>query len=116
MRVNLVLRNGRILDGTGAAEIRGDLAIRSGKIAGLGNDIEAEEVIDATGKIVAPGFIDLHSHGDLVLAWPSDGPAPLLEGRIAQGITTEIVGNCGLGAAPLFGGAGRDSCPRSTAG
>jgi len=106
VKADLVLRNGRILDGTGAAEIRGDLAIRGGKIAGLANDVEAEDVIDATGKIVAPGFIDLHSHGDLVLAWPSDERLPLLEGRIAQGITTEIVGNCGLGVAPLFGSAG----------
>ena len=107
VKADLVVRNGRILDGTGAAELRGDLAIRGGKIAGLGVKVEAEEVvevIDASGKIVAPGFIDLHSHGDLVLAWPSDDRLALLEGRLAQGITTEIVGNCGLGAAPLFGG------------
>jgi N-acyl-D-aspartate/D-glutamate deacylase len=105
LKVDVVLRNGRILDGTGAAELRGDLAIGSGKIASIGKVVEAEDVIDATGKVVAPGFIDLHSHGDLVLAWPSDERPSLLEGRIAQGITTEIVGNCGLGAAPLFGGA-----------
>jgi len=105
VKVDVVLRNGRILDGTGAVELRGDLAIKSGKIASLGELAEADEVIDAMGKVVAPGFIDLHSHGDLVLAWPSDDRLSLLEGRIAQGITTEIVGNCGLGAAPLFGGA-----------
>jgi N-acyl-D-amino-acid deacylase len=105
VRADVVLRNGRILDGTGAPELRGDLAIRGGKIASLGKEVEVEDVIDATGKVVAPGFIDLHSHGDLVLAWPSDERLSLLEGRITQGITTEIVGNCGLGAAPLFGGA-----------
>jgi len=105
VKVDVVFRNGRILDGTGAAEHRVDLAIGNGRIASLGKLVEAEEVIDATGKIVAPGFIDLHSHGDLVLAWPSDEGLSLLEGRIAQGITTEIVGNCGLGASPLFGGA-----------
>jgi len=105
VKADVVVRNGRILDGTGAPELRGDLAIRSGKVAGLGGEVEAEDVIDAAGKIVAPGFIDLHSHGDLILAWPSDDRFSLLEGRIAQGITTEIVGNCGLGAAPLFGGA-----------
>ena len=60
-------------------------------------------MIDASGKIVAPGFVDIHSHGDLVLAWPSDDRLSLIEGRIAQGITTEIIGNCGLGASPLFG-------------
>ncbi len=105
MKADVVIQNGRILDGTGAVELRGDLAIRGGRIASVGKEVEAEEVIDATGKVVAPGFIDLHSHGDLVLAWPSDDRLSLLEGRIAQGITTEIVGNCGLGAAPLFGGA-----------
>jgi N-acyl-D-amino-acid deacylase len=103
MRADVVIRNGRILDGTGAAEVRSEVAIRDGKIASLAKEADADEVIDASGKIVAPGFIDLHSHGDLVLAWPSDERLPLLEGRIAQGITTEIVGNCGLGAAPLFG-------------
>jgi N-acyl-D-amino-acid deacylase len=105
VKADVVLRNGRILDGTGAPELRGDLAIQSGKIASVGNVVEVDEVIDASGKIVAPGFIDLHSHGDLVLAWPSDDRLSLLEGRIAQGITTEIVGNCGLGVAPLLGGA-----------
>jgi N-acyl-D-amino-acid deacylase len=104
VKADVVLRNGRILDGTGGAELRGHLAIRSGKIAGIGTEADADQVIDAAGKIVAPGFIDLHSHGDLVLAWPSSERLSLLEGRIAQGITTEIVGNCGLGAAPLFGG------------
>ncbi len=105
MKADVVVKNGSILDGTGAPERRGDIAIRGGKIAGIGGEVEADEVIDAAGKIVAPGFIDLHSHGDLILAWPSDDRLSLLEGRIAQGITTEIVGNCGLGAAPLFGGA-----------
>jgi N-acyl-D-amino-acid deacylase len=105
VKADVVIRNGRVLDGTGAAEVRSDLAIRGGKIAGLGEALEADEVIDASGKIVAPGFIDLHSHGDLVLAWPSEERLSLLEGRIAQGITTEIVGNCGLGASPLFGAA-----------
>ncbi|HEY7697873.1 MAG TPA: D-aminoacylase, partial [Vicinamibacteria bacterium] len=78
MRADVVLANGRILDGSGAPELRGDLAIRSGRIASLGTEVEAEETLDAAGKIVAPGFIDLHSHGDLVLAWPSDERFALL--------------------------------------
>jgi N-acyl-D-aspartate/D-glutamate deacylase len=105
VKADVVVKNGRILDGTGAPERRVDLAIRGGRIAALGAEVVADDVIDAAGKIVAPGFIDLHSHGDLILAWPSDDRLSLLEGRIAQGITTEVVGNCGLGAAPLFGDA-----------
>ncbi len=98
MKADLVIRGGRVLDGTGAPERtrrRGDS--RREDRGSRERAVEADEVIDAAGKMVAPGFIDLHSHGDLVLAWPSEKRLPLLEGRIAQGITTEIVGNCGLG-------------------
>ena len=108
MTADILIVNGRILDGTGAPERRGSLAIANGEI--VSGVTEAREVLDAAGKVVAPGFIDIHSHGDLVLAWPSDGRLELLEGRLAQGITTEIVGNCGLGAAPLFG-HGRELLP-----
>jgi N-acyl-D-amino-acid deacylase len=59
---DLVIRGGSALDGTGAPERILDVAIRDGKIVALGKDLEAGEVIDASGKIVAPGFIDLHSH------------------------------------------------------
>jgi N-acyl-D-amino-acid deacylase len=105
--VNVLIRNGLVIDGTGAPGFSADVAIRSDRIVRIGADLppEADEVIDASGKVVAPGFIDIHSHGDLVLAWPSSMRLSLVEGRIAQGITTEIVGNCGLGAAPLFGSA-----------
>lgn len=57
--------------------------------------------IEAAGRLVAPGFIDLHSHSDLCFALPLHRQAELLEGRIRQGITTELVGNCGIGCAPL---------------
>ena len=106
MKADLIIRNGRILDGTGAPERRGDIAVASGRIHAVSDRLErleADEVIDAAGLIVAPGFVDIHSHGDLVLAWPSEDRLSLLEGRLAQGITTEVVGNCGLGATPLFG-------------
>jgi N-acyl-D-aspartate/D-glutamate deacylase len=101
--VDTLIRGGRIVDGTGGPERRGDVAIDGGRIVGIGEAVDARNVVDASGKVVAPGFVDIHSHGDLVLAWPSDERLALIEGRIAQGITTEIVGNCGLGAAPRFG-------------
>ena len=106
MKVDFIIRNGRILDGTGAPERRGDIAVAAGRIHAVSDRLErleADEEIDAAGLVVAPGFIDIHSHGDLVLAWPSEDRLSLLEGRLAQGITTEVVGNCGLGASPLFG-------------
>ncbi|MGH9870665.1 MAG: N-acyl-D-amino-acid deacylase family protein [Candidatus Polarisedimenticolia bacterium] len=66
---------------------------------------EAEVVLDAAGLVVSPGFIDLHSHGELAHALPPSAQRALIEGRLAQGITTEIVGNCGLGAYPCASGA-----------
>jgi len=104
-----VIRNARIIDGTGAPERTGDVGIEDGRIVALSpNDahaISAEHVhaIDAGGRVRAPGFMDIHSHGDLVLAWPSEKRLALIEGRIAQGITTAVIGNCGLGASPHFG-------------
>lgn len=104
MSVDTLILNGRVIDGTGAPERRGDVAIHNGRIVAIdAQKIEAKVVFDASGKVVAPGFVDIHSHGDLVLAWPSDDRLSLIAGRIAQGITTEIIGNCGLGASPLFG-------------
>jgi N-acyl-D-amino-acid deacylase len=107
VRADLLVRGGLVVDGTGVPGFPGDLAVRGGEIVALGAlpAVEADEVIEASGKVVAPGFIDIHSHGDLVLAWPSEDRLSLVEGRMAQGITTEIVGNCGLGAAPLLGQA-----------
>lgn len=95
------------MDGTGTPERRADVAIREDRIVGMGDPVDADEVFDASGKIVAPGFVDIHSHGDVVLAWPSEARLSLIEGRIGQGITTEVIGNCGLGVAPLFGHAPR---------
>ena len=94
-----------MIDGTGAPERHADVAILDGRVVSIDEPerVDADTVIDASRKVVAPGFVDIHSHGDIVLAWPSDDRLSLIEGRIAQGITTEIIGNCGLGATPLFG-------------
>jgi N-acyl-D-amino-acid deacylase len=107
MKVDRIIRGGALLNGTGTPAVAANLAIHQGRIRAIDppDDSAADDMIDAGGQVVAPGFIDLHSHGDLVLAWPSDERLRLLEGRLAQGITTEIVGNCGLGASPLFGQA-----------
>lgn len=103
MEADIVIRNGLVIDGTGAPGRHADVAISGDRVVSVGEPIDARRTIDASGRIVAPGFVDIHSHGDLVLAWPTDERLSLIEGRIAQGITTEIIGNCGLGASPLFG-------------
>jgi N-acyl-D-amino-acid deacylase len=96
--LDVILRGGEIIDGTGAARSKADIGIRGGRIVSIGNlaDQTAEHVIDAAGKIVAPGFIDLHSHADrgLVHSDPLRRAAPNL---ITQGITTVVVNQDGSG-------------------
>lgn len=94
---SMLIKNGRIIDGTGAAGFSADLLVKDGKIAAIGTiDQPADKVIDAHGLVVAPGFIDTHSHSDLdVLLRPQVLP------KIMQGITTELLGQDGVSMAPL---------------
>ena len=93
----MLIKNGRVIDGTGAASINADVLVKDGKIAAIGTITEpADQVIDAAGLAVAPGFIDTHSHSDLdVLLRPQVMP------KIMQGITTELLGQDGVSMAPL---------------
>jgi N-acyl-D-amino-acid deacylase len=97
---DLVIRGGNVLDGTGAPAFRADLGLVGDTIAALG-EIAPEQgrrVVDATGRHVAPGFIDVHTHSDPdVLVYPT------ADSRVRQGVTTELAGNCGGSAAPLAG-------------
>lgn len=95
---DILIINGSIVDGTGSAAFDADIAVCNGKISTIGRNIsrDAGTVIDASGLVVAPGFIDVHSHNDLV---------PFMEERVRnlklmQGVTTELVGQCGLGVVP----------------
>jgi N-acyl-D-aspartate/D-glutamate deacylase len=95
---DIVIRNGRIVDGSGLPAFRGDVAIAGGRIAHVGGRIaeRGRQEIDARGQVVAPGFIDPHTHFDAQLLW--DGQArPALE----HGVTTVVHGNCSLSLAPL---------------
>jgi N-acyl-D-amino-acid deacylase len=95
--LDLIIRNGRIVDGTGMPGFIGDLGIKDGKIVTIGHVAQSSTTeIDANGKIVSPGFIDPHTHFDAQLLW--DGQArPAIE----HGVTTIVPGNCSLSLAPL---------------
>ena len=94
---DLVVRNGLIVDGTGAEPYRGDVAVADQRIVAVGEveDRGAREV-DAAGQIVAPGFIDVHTHYDAQALWDATLAPSLL-----HGVTTMIGGNCGFSIAPL---------------
>lgn len=94
---DVIVRGGTVVDGSGAPGFQGDVAIKDGKIAAVGQvSGEARQIVDATGRVVAPGFIDPHTHFDVQLLW--DGAArPALE----HGVTCVVPGNCSLSLAPL---------------
>ncbi len=95
---DILLRRGLVFDGNGGMPYTADVAIRDGRIAAVGDlrDVVAAQVFDIDGKAVAPGFIDAHSHDDYACI-----RAPEMTAKISQGVTTVVVGNCGLSVAPL---------------
>jgi N-acyl-D-amino-acid deacylase len=100
-RFDLLLRNGRVVDGSGAPAYAADVGVRDGKLLEIGrlDGAQADREIDVAGRVVAPGFIDIHSHCDFILPLPDQGD--LLEPFVRQGITTLVVGNCGYAPAPI---------------
>lgn len=96
---DLVFRNATLIDGTGAPSTRGDLAIHQGRIAAIAQVPQgaAREEVDLAGKALAPGFIDVHTHDDRALL--SNPPMAM---KASQGVTTVVVGNCGVSLAPLI--------------
>lgn len=112
MQCDLLIKGGTVVDGSGTPAYRADVAVTGDRIVrifradqggGAPGTIEARRVIDATGRIITPGFIDVHSHSDMNILCNPEG-----ESKIRQGITTEIVGNCGFSAFPLRGAALRE--------
>ena len=95
---SLLLRGGSVVDGSGAPARRADVAIEGERIAAVAPSLagQAARVVDATDKVVAPGFIDMHSHSDLFYF-----ACPSAESKIRQGVTTEVVGMCSFSAAPV---------------
>ena len=96
MAYDLIVKNGAIIDGKGGARFSADVAVQNGKIVAIGKiNATAANTIDATGKIVCPGFVDPHTHYDAQITWDQ-----LLSSSSEHGVTTVMMGNCGVGIAP----------------
>ncbi len=96
MAYDLLIRNGTIIDGTGASRYQADIAVKNGRIAEIGKIKDAAgKVIDADGCVVAPGFIDPHTHYDAQICWD-----PAISPSSWHGVTSVVMGNCGVGIAP----------------
>ena len=105
MRFDVLIEKGTVVDGTGVARFQADVGISAGKIEAVGRlaESEAAQRIDAAGHIVAPGFIDMHSHSDITLL---DDPGG--ESKAYQGVTTEDVRNCSFSPFPAGKVAGAE--------
>ena len=98
---DLVIRGGTVVDGSGGEPFKADVAVRDGRIVvvdemSVGELSQAREVVDVDGLVVAPGFVDIHTHYDGQATWD-----PLLEPSSGHGVTTVVAGNCGVGFAPV---------------
>ena len=102
MEYDILIKNASIIDGTGAPAFAGDTAVSGDLITavvpGGSRELRAGRIIDGTGLYLAPGFVDIHTHSDLTAL-----RVPTADSRILQGITTELCGNCGMSAFPIFG-------------
>lgn len=98
MAHDLIISGGSVIDGTGADPIKADVAVDGDRITRVGDltGVDAGRVIDATGKMVTPGFVDLHTHLDAQVGWDPD-----MKSSSYHGVTTALIGNCGVTFAPV---------------
>src|SRR5262252_6821862 len=95
MDAELVIKGGVVVDGTEAPGRRADVAVAEGRVTEVGTGLEGDRVLDASGCVVAPGFIDIHTHYDAQVFWD-----PALTPSCYHGVTTVVAGNCGFSIAP----------------
>lgn len=98
--LDMIFQGGTVVDGTGGAAVKADVGVKDGRIAGVGRlgDADAALVVDATGKAITPGFIDIHTHNELYVV--RDNYKDVFESYVRQGITTCVANNCGWSLAP----------------
>ncbi|MQY27866.1 N-acyl-D-amino-acid deacylase family protein [Nocardia aurantia] len=104
--LDLLLRGGTVVDGTGAAPVLADLGIDGDRIVPVGAGETAREVVDCAGMVLAPGFVDLHSHADFTIRW-----FPAAQSCLRQGVTTIVTGNCGTSPFPVVASDGGGQWP-----
>lgn len=97
---DVIICNGAIIDGTGAQAMRADVGVSGDRITAIGDltDVQSNEIIDASGNVISPGFIDVHTHDDRLLL-----ENPAMTPKVSQGVTTVVTGNCGVSLAPYTG-------------
>ena len=102
--MELVLAGGQVVDGTGGPAYHADVGLDAGRIVALGDlaAADASRRIDVSGRVVCPGFIDMHAHSDLSLLVQPTG-----DSKLQQGVTTEVNGNCGFSPAPISDASAR---------
>ena len=101
MTQSIIISGGTVIDGTGAAPFDADVVVANGRIIEIGQHVAFGDakIIDASGRVVAPGFIDIKTHSDWTLPL-----MPLAESKIYQGVTAEVIGHCGYSCAPVLPG------------